>query len=143
MAMFDQDDLRSGIRLTFTEGEEAELRLTGINGQLLTNATTKVRLLNMSPDGLCFASDLQLPIQSNYLAEFRLCISKVHLNVRGRIVWRSVENGQHVHGVEFQCTDTLRSLIIGVMNQELIDRYPQQQKIHHLYSRLLHKKRMG
>lgn len=143
MATYSNDASRAHIRLRFTEGVKAELKLISKNGQLLTNSTTTVMLLNLSQNGLCFLSGLQLPVQRNYLVEFRMTISNVQIIVRGYIVWRSMRDNQYIHGVLFECTDTLRSLIIGVMNQELLERQPQQQKIHHLYNRLLHTKRFN
>jgi hypothetical protein len=142
MAMYSNDASRAHIRLRFTEGVKAELRLISNDGQLLTPSTTTVLLLNLSQNGLCFLSGLKLPIQQNYSVEFRMTISNVQIIVRGRIVWNSKKDNQYAHGVLFECSDTLRSLIIGVMNQEILERQPQQRKIHYLYSRLLNKKRM-
>jgi hypothetical protein len=133
---------RAHIRLRFNDGVKAELRLISKDGQLLTPSTTTVLLLNLSQNGLCFLSGLQLPIQKNYLVECRMTISNVQINVRGRIVWNARKDNQYSHGVLFECSNTLRSLIIGVMNQEILERQPQQQKIHYLYSRLLNTKRM-
>lgn len=81
--------LRSHIRLRFTEGVKAELRLISKDGQLLTPSMTNVLLLNLSQNGLCFLSGLHLPVQQNYLVEFRMIISNVQIVVRGRIVWNS------------------------------------------------------
>jgi hypothetical protein len=142
MATNSNDASRAHIRLRFTDGVKAELRLISKDGQLLTPSTTTVLLLNLSQNGLCFLSGLQLPIQSNYLVEFRMTISKVQIIIRGRIVWNSKQDNQYAHGVLFECSNTLRSLIIGVMNQEILESQPQQQKIHYLYSRLLNTKRL-
>lgn len=142
MATNSNDVSRAHIRLRFTEGVKAELRLVSKDGQQLTPSTTTVLLLNLSPNGLCFLSGLHLPIQHNYSVEFRMTISNVHIIVRGRIVWNAKQDNQFVHGVLFECSNTLRSLIIGVMNQEILERQPQQQKIHSLYSRLLNTKRL-
>lgn len=142
MATKSNDASRTHIRLRFTEGVKAELRLISRDGQLLTTSMTTVLLLNLCQNGLCFLSGLQLPVQHNYSVEFRMTISNVQIIVRGRIVWYSKKDNQFAHGVRFECSDTLRSLIIGVMNQEILDRQPQQKKIHYLYSRLLNKKKL-
>lgn len=142
MSTNSDDASRAHIRLRFTEGVKAELRLVSKDGQLLTPSTTTVLLLNLSQNGLSFLSGLQLPIQHNYYVEFRMTISNVHLMIRGHIVWNSKRDNQFAHGVLFECSKTLRSLIIGVMNQEILESNPQQQKIHHLYSRLLNTKRL-
>ncbi|MDQ8733025.1 PilZ domain-containing protein [Paenibacillus sp. LHD-38] len=142
MATNSNDISRAHIRLRFTEGVKAELRLVSKDGQQLTPSTTTVLLLNLSQNGLCFLSGLHLPVQHNYFVEFRMTISNVQIIVRGRIVWNSKQDNQFAHGVLFECSNTLRSLIIGVMNQEILERQPQQQKIHYLYSRLLNTKRM-
>lgn len=142
MATNSNDASRTHIRLRFTEGVKAELRLISKDGQLLTSSTTTVLLLNLSQNGLCFLSGLKLPIQHNYSVEFRMTISNVQIIVRGRIVWNLKKDNQYAHGVLFECSNTLRSLIIGVMNQELLERQPQQQKIHYLYNRLLKTNRL-
>lgn len=142
MANYSNDASRTHLRLRFTEGVTAELRLMNKDGQFLSQSMCTVLLLNMSQDGLCFLSGLQLPIQQNYMVEFRMFISNIPLTVRGSIVWRSKNDNQYVHGVVFHCSTKLRSLLLRIMNQELLDQQPQQLKIHHLYRRLLHKKRL-
>ncbi|CAM3985694.1 PilZ domain-containing protein [Paenibacillus alkaliterrae] len=142
MATNPMDDPRNHIRLRFIEGVKAELRLVSMDGEPLTSSTSTVLLLNMSQNGLCFLSGLQLPVQRNYRVQFRMKLSRTQIIVRGRIVWCSKNDNQFVHGVLFECSDTLRSLIIGAMNEELLGRQPQQQKIHNLYSRLLHKSKV-
>ncbi|WP_424767327.1 PilZ domain-containing protein [Paenibacillus sp. sgz302251] len=141
MGINRSDSSRAHLRLRFKEGIIAELRLVSRKGQLLTSSSSTVRILNLSQNGLCFLTGLQLPVQHNYLAEFKMTISNVQLVVRGRIVWRATNGNEHAHGVVFECSDAMRSLIIGVMNQELLESQPQQQKIHYIYSRLLHKQR--
>lgn len=129
---------RSHNRLQFTEGVQAELRLINKSGKQLTNSMTIVHLQNISQDGLCFVSNLQLPIQPNYLVEFRMVISKVQLIVHGRILWQSVNGDEYIHGVVFVCSEAMRSLIIGVMNHELLLRQPKHQKMHESYNRMLY-----
>ncbi|WP_029192318.1 PilZ domain-containing protein [Paenibacillus harenae] len=145
MSTYLYKDARAHIRLGFTEGAKAELRLAGVNGHLLTQATKTVQLLDMSPSGLCFVSELQLPVQSNYLVELRMVLSNIHIHVQGRIVWRRSHDKQFAHGVIFECSDTLRSFIIGAMNQLLLDRQPEQQRIHYVYNRMspLKRKKFG
>ncbi|NIK78341.1 hypothetical protein FHS15_003479 [Paenibacillus castaneae] len=142
MATSSDNSSRAHIRLHFTDGVQAELRLINKAGRQLTSSTTTVLMQNISQNGLCFISNLQLPIQPNYLVELRMSISNVQLIVRGRILWQSLTGDQFVHGVLFICSDAMRSLIIGVMNHELLVRQPQQQKIHHLYNRPIHTKRI-
>lgn len=141
MANYLNSTARAHLRLRFTEGVKAELRLMNNHGELLTNATSTVLLLNMSQSGLCFLSNLQLPIQSNYLVEFRMYISNIPLTVHGSIVWCSAQDNQYAHGVVLHCSNMIRRLLLRIMNQELLKQQPQQLKIHHMYRRLIQKKR--
>ena len=86
MSEHSNDASRAHIRLRFTEGVTAELRLVSKDGELLTPSMTTVLLLNLSQNGLCFLSGLHLPIQHNYLVEFWMTIANVQITVRGRIV---------------------------------------------------------
>jgi hypothetical protein len=137
MATKQSNDPRDHIRLRFAAGMKAELRLLGESGALLTRSSSIVLLLNISPEGLCFLSGLQLPVQSNYWAEFRIQLSKVQIIVRGRIVWQQKNDNLFKHGVKLESSETLRSLMIGALNEELLVREPRRQKIHQLYNRLL------
>ncbi len=139
MATKQSDDPREHIRLRFAAGIKAELRLLGQSGALLSSSSSHVLLLNISPGGLCFLSGLQFPVQPNYQAEFRIQLSKSQVIVRGRIVWQQPSDNLFRHGVRLESSETLRSLMIGALNEELLAREPRRQKIHQLYNRLLHR----
>ena len=138
MAAYYSGESRAHIRFHFNKAITAELRLVSKEGRLLTDASSAVELLDISRNGLCFMSDLLLPVQHNYLIEMRMTLSKAQIIVRGRIVWNMKAGEQFRHGVAFECSDTLRSFITGVLNQELLARQPQQHKVHYLYNRMLY-----
>ncbi|MNZ78135.1 PilZ domain protein [compost metagenome] len=126
---------RAHLRLNFADGVPAELMLVNKEGEPLTRSKATVKLLNVSQNGLSFTSDLQLPVDPHYFVEFRMQLSRDQIIVRGQIVWCKLNQNRYVHGVKFVCSNTLRSFIVGSMNQILLERQPQIKTIHAMYSR--------
>lgn len=126
---------RAHLRLNLTDGALAELMLVNKEGELLTRSKATVELLNVSRNGLSFISDLLLPVDPHYFVEFRMQLSRDQIIVRGQIVWCKMNQNRYVHGVKFVCSNTLRSFIVGSMNQIVLERQPQVKQIHAMYSR--------
>ncbi|WP_337098214.1 hypothetical protein [Paenibacillus sp. YIM B09110] len=138
MSLHDKDNSRAHIRLRFQEGVEAELRLMDKRGQLLSRGVSTVVLMNLSHEGLCFSSKVQLPVQENYMVDIRMTIYQIPIVLRGTIQWNKKALDTYLHGMSFQSSGLLRSLLVRVMNQELLAQQPQQFKIHQSYQRIVH-----
>ncbi|MDQ0115214.1 PilZ domain-containing protein [Paenibacillus harenae] len=138
MSLQVKDYSRAHIRLGFQEGVEAELRLMDKRGQLLSRGVNTVMLMNLSHEGLCFAGSVQLPVQDNYMVDIRMTINQIPIVLRGTIRWNKKHEDGYLHGASFQSSGLLRSLLVRVMNQELLAQQPQQLKIHQSYQRLVH-----
>lgn len=128
--------MRTHIRLKLNEGIKANLRLLDNQGLLLTGSTAPVILLNMSQSGLCFFSGLKLPLHKGYMVDFDVRITGILLNLRGHIVWREKKDSVYEYGVAFHPPNRLRTVIIRILNQEILRQSPGQFKIHQLYRKL-------
>ncbi|SFE12162.1 PilZ domain-containing protein [Paenibacillus catalpae] len=130
---------RSNIRIHLHEGITARAGLLNEQGLLLTASTCSVLILNISRQGLSFLSGLRFPVHKGYLMDFQMNISGVAFNLRGHVVWRNTRDNQYEYGITFYPPNRLRSVLVRMLNQELLRQSPQQYKIHALYRALSHK----
>lgn len=127
---------RAYARLKFNSGLKGELRLMNHEGERLSEAYANIVVLNMNPDSLTFMSGLRLPVNREYLVDFRFNVGGVLLNVRGHVAWRSKIENHYEYGVDFYPPHKLRPLLVRILNQELLRQNPRDYKLHCLYRKL-------
>ena len=130
---------RSNIRIHLHEGITARAGLLDEQGLLLTGSTCLVLILNISRHGLSFLSGLRFPVHKGYMLDFQMNISGVAFNLRGHVVWRNMRDNQYEYGLIFHPPNRLQSMLVRMLNQELLRQSPQQHKIHALYRALSRK----
>lgn len=130
---------RSDIRIHLIEGITARAGLLDEQGLLLTGSTCPVLILNISRQGLSFLSGLRFPVHKGYMLDFQMTISGMPMNLRGHVVWRNARDNQYEYGLVFHPPNRLRSMLVRMLNQELLRQSPQQYKIHALYRALSRK----
>lgn len=133
MSLQANDCRRAHPRLSLNEGVQAELRLLDRHGKLLSGGISLIQVINLSQEGLCFWSNIQLPVQPNYLVDVRMTIDGLPIAVRGSVRWHKEKDSGYLHGLSFSSSGLLRSLLVRIMNRELLTRQPQQRKAHQTY----------
>lgn len=71
---------------------------------------------NISPEGLCFISNIILPINKEILLEFKISINKQKIKLSGKLVWTcEIDSNLYEYGIEFN-DDNQSSMLIEKLN---------------------------
>ena len=119
------------IELTYGKGEISIIRIRNLQ---VHSKGKPVLLLDISPGGLRFQTDLVFPVCEHIIL---LCkaqlIKNVWVELEGRIVWRKRSENLFEYGFEMIIQEQHRILLIRLLNELLLNLIPKQQKIHSLY----------
>ena len=92
---------RKYFRIPFELPLSAEVTITSLQGKAVQVGTSDVLINNIGPGGLCFLSEIRLPV--NATTEFRFDMQIFdQIQLFGNIVWGEEEqDGLHMYGVAF------------------------------------------
>jgi len=109
---------RRYFRIGFNKLLETDLTIVEIRGKEIRSGYAKVLVKNIGPGGLCFISNLKLPVDRTFILQFTMCLSDEGIKVKGHAVWtREMENNLYTYGVEFDITEEERLDLIQKLNQ--------------------------
>jgi len=80
-------DKRKYFRLTLPQLLEADMTIIEVNAKKVNVGNTKVLIENIGPGGLCFISNIRLPITRNVILQFVSQLIGKEIKVRGFSVW--------------------------------------------------------
>lgn len=113
-----REERRKFFRIHFYESLEADMTILEIQGKRIKIGTTKVLIKNMGPGGLCFISNVRIPIKRDVILQFTSQLLGGDIKVQGCPVWREeVDDNLHEHGIEFTFDEKSREDLIKVLNQ--------------------------
>lgn len=97
-------DKRKRIRVKIPKALEADMSIAEQPGQKLKIGSMKVKVKNISADGLCFSCTARLPVNKGLMLEFLITLqSGGEANIYGYPVWiQETEEGFYEYGVEFE-----------------------------------------
>jgi diguanylate cyclase (GGDEF)-like protein/PAS domain S-box-containing protein len=78
---------------------------------------SRVLIENISLGGLCYLSNINLPIQKNMIIKFTLMIFGKELQLIGKNVWKLEENGIWRYGFMFHFDEGQRNSFAPILNQ--------------------------
>lgn len=95
----------------------ADMKIIKKEGKNVQTAGTKVCVLDIGPGGLKFMSELWLPVDSQIVLEFSLCILKQDISLCGSIVHEEeTQEGIFEYGVQFIINEQRRTQIARLLN---------------------------
>jgi len=114
---FDFEDLekqrREFFRIKFLQFLEADMTVLEIKGKKVNVGNTKVLIKNIGPGGLCFISNIKLPVAKDFILLFKTNLLSKELKLIGCPVWaEETESNLYVYGIEFICDEKFRSQLI-------------------------------
>jgi len=113
-----QEERRMFFRVSFPLLLEADLTVKEFNGRKVEVGNTKVVIKNMGPGGLCFISDIRLPVVKDIILQFTAQLLNEDIKVYGYPVWiRQMDNKIYEYGVQFTFGENERADLIRVLNQ--------------------------
>lgn len=78
---------RKFFRIKFPRLLETDLTILEIKGRKVNVGNTKVLVKNIGPGGLCFISNIRLPVDENIILQFRTNLIGEEVRVYGCTVW--------------------------------------------------------
>lgn len=115
---FEGEERRRFFRIDFYQLLEADMTIMKIDGQATGVGNTKVIIKNMGPGGLCFVSNIRLPINRNIVLKFTTELLGKDIMVYGCPVWKEeTDDDLHEYGIEFTFDENERMALTGVLNQ--------------------------
>jgi hypothetical protein len=109
---------RKFFRIKFPQLLEANLTILEIKGKKVNVGNTKVLIKNIGPGGLCFISNIRLPVDDKIIMQLRTFLIGEVIRVYGCIVWtREIEDKLFEYGVKFTFDENKRTELIRVLNQ--------------------------
>jgi hypothetical protein len=113
-----QPNRRRYFRIDFNKLLETDLTIVKVKGKEIHTGYAKVLVKNIGPGGLCFISNLRLPVDKTFILQFTMYLIDEGIRVNGHTVWtKEMENGLHIYGVEFDITEDNRLELIQELNQ--------------------------
>lgn len=111
------EERRKYYRLQFYLLLESSLKIMEINGNKVNIGNTSVLVKNMGPGGLCFITNLNLPVDKGLILQFTAYLLGEEIRVHGRPVWaREMEHSLYEYGVEFTFDENKRTELTRVLN---------------------------
>lgn len=111
-------DKRKYFRLALPHLLETDMTIIEVNRKKTNVGNTKVLVENIGPGGLCFISNIKLPVTKNVILQFESELLKKEIKVYGFTVWiEELDNNLYKHGVEFTIDENERANLISILNQ--------------------------
>lgn len=109
---------RKHFRIPLSHPLVGTVTIEKIGEKKLNIGNSKVHIQNISQGGLCFRTQLRLPVRPDFFLQFKINIFSTILKVDGHIVWhKEIDEEEHEYGVEFQLSRTEKEHLLKLLNQ--------------------------
>lgn len=112
------EDRRKFFRVVFPNLLEVNMTIKEFRGENLNIGNSKILVKNISPGGLCFISNIRIPINKEIILQFTINLYKKELVIYGNLVWSSeVDNNLYEYGIEFNNNENQRLMLTEKLKQ--------------------------
>ncbi|WP_058485287.1 GGDEF domain-containing phosphodiesterase [Defluviitalea phaphyphila] len=109
---------RRFFRVKFFKLLEANLTIKEIKGKKVKVGNTKVLVQNIGPGGLCFISNIKLPVEKYFIIQFTTELIEKTIKVNGQLAWlEEIDDNLYKYGVEFIIDEKERYDLIKILNK--------------------------
>ena len=116
--IIQREESRKFFRIKFTDLLEGDMTILGIDDRKVKLGYTKVLINNMGPGGVCFISNIRLPVKMSIILQFKTELLGEEISVYGCPVWaEEVQGNLYEYGIKFTFEENERSALIRVLNQ--------------------------
>jgi len=99
---YEIKERRRFCRIKFDELLEGQMTILSINGNKMVLGYTKILIKNISKGGLCFISNIRIPINIDVILKFKIKIFGQEVKIKGIPIWRDeVGENSYEFGVKF------------------------------------------
>lgn len=111
-------DRRQYFRVKFIQPLEADLTILEIKGKKVNVGNTKVLVKNIGPGGLCFVSDINLPVDKDIILQFTTKLMEEEIRVYGYSVWSNeIDTNLYEYGIKFSLDENKLSDLVRLLNK--------------------------
>ncbi|MBM7685445.1 diguanylate cyclase (GGDEF)-like protein/PAS domain S-box-containing protein [Defluviitalea raffinosedens] len=116
--LISREERRKYFRIQFYQLLEASITIKEIQGKKVNVGDTKVLVKNIGPGGLCFLSNIKMPIKKHFIIQCSTQLIGEEIQVCGHLVWaEELEPNIYEYGVEFIIDENERGNLIKILNQ--------------------------
>jgi hypothetical protein len=109
---------RKFFRVVFHQLLLSEMTISAVKGKSINVGNTKVLIKNIGPGGLCFISNIKLPVGKDFTLQFTTQLAGEMLQVFGYCVWMEMrEDNLYEYGVELILDENDRSHLVRKLNK--------------------------
>lgn len=108
---------RKLFRVDFKFFLEADMTIIEIGGVKSQVGNTKALIKNIGPGGLCFITNVKLPVKKDLILGFVTELMGIKVKLHGTPVWSDdLEQGIHIFGLEFTFDENTRMELTKLLN---------------------------
>ncbi|ABR49387.1 diguanylate cyclase/phosphodiesterase with PAS/PAC and GAF sensor(s) [Alkaliphilus metalliredigens QYMF] len=112
------EERRRYFRVNLPQLLEANMTILEIKGKKANVGNTKAVIKNIGPGGLCFISNIRLPIKRDIILQFETELLGKEVKVYGCLVWtEEISESLNEYGIEFTFDENDRVALTGILNQ--------------------------
>lgn len=126
---------RRQLRLKYPGMTWASLSVVSVGGKQVRSGVRPVLIMNLSTDGLHFASSLKFPVRQDYRVGFDFDLDGRRLSCSGEIVWQNIEENLYVYGVRLILNEREMEELLAAMERKLLAA-AAEAKMHDTYRRM-------
>lgn len=113
-----KDNLRRYFRVPLSIPLGAMMVVEKINNETVTLGGSKIKILDIGPGGLKFASRINLPLKKQILLRFHSTILGTNVDLLGNLVWKNhCDDDFYNYGVEFLIDENARTNFVQLLNK--------------------------
>jgi hypothetical protein len=86
-----------------------------IDGKYANSKPGTLKIHDISPDGMKFISDLDIPLQKEVEVEVQFKLNETAFNLNGKLVWRKPVASGYFYGVSLKNSAQLKKQLVGEM----------------------------
>jgi diguanylate cyclase (GGDEF)-like protein len=117
-AIIQRKESRRFFRIKFTNLLEGDMTILEIDDKKVNLGDTKVLINNIGPGGVCFTSNIRLPVKMSIILQFKTELLGEEINAYGCPVWiQEVQGDLYEYGIKFTFDENERTVLIKVLNQ--------------------------
>lgn len=135
------NERRRQVRLRLAAPTLARIAIVRLGGLRPELPPAAAELIDLSPGGCSFRTQLRLPVRDDALYRFEWQLEGMLLCLNGRLRWSREDEYGVRYGAQFTPGIVERILLIRLLNTLVIKTCPRQERIHRIYRTQLEKLR--
>lgn len=112
------NERRRSYRIKFDDYLDADFIIKEFKGKPVNIGSTKVQIKNIGAAGLCFITDIKLPVTKDILFSYTTKLLDKEIEVKGYPIWiNELKYNLYEYGVEFVLSDEEKTELTDILNQ--------------------------